>query len=200
MKKLLFVCMVVTTALLLCHTSDAQFKIGYFSEEKTLTLFSDSKNIDSLMQLYRRDSVGADYERRTIKFRIDDSLYKKDCKTAIPGKSCEEALKEINLQGQVLTNWYQIAQRMSNNKMAQLLYPYRQKMYEALQQVIAEDKYTLVLTIDALSKYFTPPLLDNLCIRVALKLGLPLSKPLETLWKAAEAKAAKPIPASTKKK
>lgn len=181
----------------------AQTKIGYFSEEKALKLFAGMKEVDSIMELFRIDSVGPEFEKRTQKFRTLDSLNKKDCKTAIPGKSCDEVTKELNNQQNILANWYQITQRMISAKEAQLLYPYKQKIYDALQEVIAENKYTLVLETEALSPFFTPPLLDNLMIRVAHRLQLPLSKSTEDAWRAAEAKAAKaakPVPAAVKKK
>lgn len=201
MKKLLFACCILS--LLLSKTIDAQTKIGYFSEEKTLKLFPGIKQVDSMMEIFRLDSVGPEFEKRTNQFRLLDSLNKKDCKTAIPGKTCEEVQTELNRQQNVLANWYQITQRMIGSKEAELLYPYKKKIYDALQEVLAETKYTLVLETESLSTFFTPPLLDNLMIRVALRLGLPLSKSTMDAWRAAEAKAAKAAavkPAPVKKK
>lgn len=203
MKKLLFACMLLTMSLLFSNTVNAQTKIGYFNEEKTLKLFPGFNSLDSLLQVYREDSIGSEFERRTIQYRTLDSLNKKDCKTAIPGKSCEEVTKELERQRAVMQNWLTITQRMIGSKNAELLYPYRKKMSDALEEVIAEGKYTLVLDTEALSQYFTPPLLDNLMIRVALKLQLPLSKGTMAAWNAAEAKAAKAakaVPAGVKKK
>lgn len=203
MKKLLFVCVVLTSSLLFSNRIDAQTKMGYFSEDKTLKLFPGFKEVDSLMELYRLDSIGGEFERRTIQFRTLDSLNKKDCKTAITGKSCEEVVKELNRQQTILQSWLDISQRMLDAKEASLLYPYRKKMYDALQEVLAEEKYTLVLDTKAISPFFTPPLLDNLMIRVAMKLQLPLTNGTMAAWKAAEAKAAKavkPGPAGVKKK
>jgi Skp family chaperone for outer membrane proteins len=203
MKKLLFVGLVLTVSVLISNKIEAQTKIGYFNEEKTLKLFPGIKDVDSLLQLYREDSIGSEFERRTAQRGILDSLNRKDCKTAIPGKSCEEVTKELERQQAVMQNWLQISQRMIGAKHAELLYPYRKKMYGALQEVVAEEKYTLVLETETISPYFTPPLLDNLMIRVALKLQLPLSGATMAVWKAAEAKAAKaakPAPAAVKKK
>ena len=64
--------------------------------------------------------------------------------------------------------------------------PYKQKMYDAMKLVVAEQKYTYVLNAASLVQgYVTPPLLDNLVIRVAMKLKLPLPKEVEDAWKAA---------------
>lgn len=203
MKKLLFVYLALISSLLFSNTVGAQTRIGYFNEDKTLKLFPGFNEVDSLMQLYREDSIGSEYERRSNQFRTLDSLNRKDCKTAIPGKSCEEVTKELERQRAILQNWLEITQRMIGSKHGQLLYPYRKKMSDALQEVLSEGKYTLVLDTEALSPYFTPPLLDNLMIRVALKLQLPLTNATIAAWKAAEAKAAKavkPAPAAVKKK
>ncbi|MES2331563.1 MAG: OmpH family outer membrane protein [Bacteroidota bacterium] len=203
MKKLLPAYLLCAISLLFSNTMNAQVKIGYFNEQKALKLFPGINMVDTLMDAYKIDSVGPEFERRTNQFRTLDSLNKKDCKTAIPGKSCEEVVQELNRQQAVLTNWFQIAQRMIAGKEAQLLYPYKKKMFDALQEIMAEGGYTWVLDTESLSPYFTPPLLDNLMVRIALKLQLPLSKSTMDAWKTAEAKAAKavkPAPAGVKKK
>ena len=92
------------------------------------------------------------------------------------------------------------AQEMQNGKMEQSLLPYRQKMVTALQQIVADQKYTLVLKTETLSPYMQPNILDNLTIRVAMKLGLPLPQEIMDAWKqaggvlpAAPAKTAAPV-------
>jgi Skp family chaperone for outer membrane proteins len=141
------------SACLFSNKIDAQTKIGYFNEEKTLKLFPGINEVDSLLQLYREDSIGSEFERRSLQYRTLDSLNKKDCKTAIPGKSCEEVRKELERQQGIMQNWLQITQRMIGSKHAELLYPYRKKMSDALQEVVAEEKYTLVLQTEAISLF-----------------------------------------------
>jgi hypothetical protein len=58
--------------------------------------------------------------------------------------------------------------------------------------VVAEQKYNLVLKADALSPYAQPSIADNLTIRVALRLKLPVPKDIEDAFKAATGGAAKP--------
>ncbi|MEO7531373.1 MAG: OmpH family outer membrane protein [Sediminibacterium sp.] len=204
MKKLLFVCVLSVMGVLFSNATNAQQqKIGYFSEEKTLRLFGVTAQIDSIMQQFRLDSIGTEYERRANKFRAIDSLYKKDCKTAITGKSCAEALEDLNQQQNILANWYRISQRMADTKMAQLLFPYKQKIFDALKEVVAEQGYVFVLETESLSHFFTPPILDNLSIRVAKKLNLFLPKSVEDTWKKAELallQKAKPAAPAAKKK
>jgi hypothetical protein len=124
----------------------------------------------------------------------------------MPPKAREMALNDLNKSRQKLVYWQQYSQEVTSQKQEQLLQPYRIKILTALNEVIADQKYTLVLKNDALSPYVNPPLLDNLAIRVAIKLKLPLPKDAEDAWRAAggtglptAAPAAPKTPAATPK-
>jgi Skp family chaperone for outer membrane proteins len=186
MKKLLFVCLAVAASLLFTQTTQAQSqKIGYFDEQLTLSFFPGIGKIDTLMNTYQTDSVGVEYQYRLADFQRKDSSFRKDSLT-MPPKAKELALRELAQMRYTLTNWQTIAQQMAEEKMAQLLAPYRQKIFAALQEVIKEQKYTYVLNAQALvQQYVQPPLLDNISIRVAMKLKLPLTKDVEDAWRAA---------------
>ncbi len=184
MKKSLFVCMAFAAMLLFSNTTSAQQKIGYFDEQLTLSLFPGIGKVDTLLSSYQNDSLRLEYEARVYEFNRADSIYKKDSAT-MPAKARELAQKDLAQKRYMLINWQQIGQQMYEQKMEQLLNPYKQRMFEALKQVIAEQKYTYVLNSNSLSPYAQPPLLDNLSIRVAMKLKLPLTKEIEDAWKAA---------------
>lgn len=185
MKKILFVCVVIASSFLMTNTSSAQaVKIGYFDEQQTLSLFPGIGKVDTLLESYQRDSIGVEYQYRLNDFQRRDSIFKKDSAT-MPAKAREIAQKELNQLKYTLINWQQIGQQMYEAKMEQLLTPYKQKMFEALSQIVAEQKYTYVLNAQSLSPYAKPPLLDNLSIRVAQKLKLPLPKDVEDAWKVA---------------
>jgi Skp family chaperone for outer membrane proteins len=96
-------------------------------------------------------------------------------------------ISELNNHYYKIANWQQYSQEMQQSKMDRLLLPYRQQMVAALQQVVAENKYTLVLKAEAISPYIDPSLsiLDNLTIRTAIKLKLELPKEWTDAWKAA---------------
>jgi hypothetical protein len=86
-------------------------------------------------------------------------------------------------------------------KQEQVLLPYRQKIYAALTEVIAENKYTWVLNASALSVYYQPSIADNISIRVAMKMKLPLPKEIEEAFRVATGGApakATAAPAATK--
>jgi Skp family chaperone for outer membrane proteins len=184
MKKLLFVCVAIAVSLLFSNTTSAQQKIGYFDEQLALSFFPGIGKVDTLLQSYQNDSLRQEYEARVYEFQRSDSIFKKDSAT-MPVKARELALRDLNQKRYTLLNWQQIAQQMYETKMEQLLNPYRQRMYNAVQEVIKEQKYTLLLNAQAVSQYMQPPILDNVAIRAAKKLGLPLTKDIEDAWKAA---------------
>jgi Skp family chaperone for outer membrane proteins len=201
MKKLLLVCVVVAAGLLFTNTTKAQAqKIGYFDEQLTLSWFPGlSAKYDTVMFSYQQDSLGVEYQYRVNDFKRKDSIFRKDSLT-MPAKARELALKELGQMQYTLQNWQQYAEEMARNKQEQFLAPYKQKMFEALKTIIAEQKYTYVLNAQALSMYAQPwPILDNLSIRVALKLKLPLPKDYEDAWKAAIGGGATPPSGAAKK-
>lgn len=189
MKKLLFVCVAFAASFLFSNNTNAQQKMGYFDEQLTLSLFPGIQKIDTLLNSFQSDSLRDEYEYRVGDFTRRDSIFKKDSAT-MPVKARELATRELNQLKYNLINWQTYAQQMIEAKTEQLLMPYKQKMFEALKLVIAEQKYTYVLTAQALSPYAQPPLLDNLSIRVAMKLKLPLTKEIEDAWKVASGSAA----------
>lgn len=195
MKKLFFVCVAVAASLLFTNTTKAQAqKIGYFDEMSALSLFPGLQGkVDTLMYNYQNDSLGVEYNYTYQDYQRRDSIFKKDS-ASMPPKARELAIREINQLKAKLINWQQYSQEMSSNKQDQILLPYRQRIAVALQEVIKEGKYTYVLNTAALlsPQYAPPPLLDNLTIRVAMKLKLPLPKEVEDAWKAASGAGAAP--------
>lgn len=200
MKKLLFVCVAVAASVLFTSTTtNAQaLKIGYFDDQELLRLFPGIGKVDTLMAVYQQDSLGVEYNYTYADYMHRDSLFKKDSATLQP-KAREMAMGELNKLKYKLMNWQQYAQQAGEYKLESLLYPYKKRIYDALQDVIKEHKYTYVLNAQALAlTYAQPPLLDNLTIRVAQKLKLPLPKEVEDAWKAASGGGTAPAGAPKK--
>ncbi|MBL0882481.1 MAG: OmpH family outer membrane protein [Chitinophagaceae bacterium] len=192
MKQLLLVCVTVAS-LLFSNNAQSQVKIGHFDEQSLLSLFPGlEQTMDSVMNTYLRDSLNVEYAYSVQDYKRRDSIYKKDSAT-MPAKAREMAESDLNRLYYKIANWQQYSQEMQQDKMERLLLPYRQQMFNALQQVVAEQKYTWVFKSEALlTQYVQPSILDNLTIRVALKLNLPLSKEIMDAWKAAGG----PVPAA----
>jgi len=184
MKQLLLVCVTVAS-LLFSNNAQSQVKIGHFDEQSLLSLFPGlEQTMDSVMNTYLRDSLNVEYAYSVQDYQRRDSIFKKDSAT-MPAKAREMALSDLNRLYYKIANWQQYSQEMQQDKMERLLGPYRQQMFTALQQIVAEQKYTWVLKSESLSPYVQPSILDNLTIRVAMKLNLPLSKEIMDAWKAA---------------
>lgn len=184
MKKLLLVCVTVAASLLFSNNAQSQVKIGYFDEQTLLSLFPGINKVDTLMNSYVRDSLNVEYAYSIKEYQRRDSIFKKDSAT-MPAKAREMAVDELNQFYYKIANWQQYSQEMQQDKMDRLLLPYRQQMVAALQQVIAENKYTTVIKSEALSPYAEPNILDNLTIRTAIKLKLELPQQWTDAWKAA---------------
>lgn len=185
MKQLLLVCVTVAASLLFSNNAQAQVKIGHFDEQALLSLFPGlNERVDSMMNSYVRDSLNVEYAYSIQDYQRRDSLFKKDSAT-MPAKARELALTDLNKLYYKIANWQQYSQEMQQDKMEGILFPYKQQMFTALQQIVAEQKYTWIIKTEAVSQYFQPNILDNITIRVALKLNLPLDKEITDAWKAA---------------
>jgi Skp family chaperone for outer membrane proteins len=186
MKKLLFVWVATSAILFSAGSASAQqpVKIGYFDEQQVLGLMPGIDKVSQQIESFQQDSLKDEYDYTYKTFMRQDSIFKKDSAT-MPPKAREMALSDLSKNRQKLVYWQQYSQEALGQKQEQLLQPFRFKILTALNEVIAEQKYTLVLKSDALSPYVNPPLLDNLAIRVAIKLKLALPKEAEDAWRAA---------------
>ncbi len=157
----------------ICVAGNAQgtaqpIKIGYFDLEAMISLMPGADKIDSLMQVYVRDSINTEYDFRVEEFNKNDSTLKADS-AKIPAKLFQERKAKLFQEFYLLQNWQEYSQQMYQQKQQQLVGPFAQKAIEAFKKVVAEGKYTHVLKAD--SFYEAPPS-DNLVPLVAKKLGI----------------------------
>ena len=198
MKKSLLVCVAFAAVTLFSNSASAQVKIGYFDEQAALSLFPGIAKIDTLLNSYRIDSLQEEYKYNVADFQRRDSIFKKDSAT-MPAKAREMATRELLQLRYKLVNWQEYSQQMEQAKYEELIYPFKAKLFEAIQAIIAEQKYTMILRSDALAQqYMQPNILDNVTIRVAQKLKLPLPKEIEDAWKAASGSSAAPAKPAAK--
>jgi Skp family chaperone for outer membrane proteins len=196
MKKILIVCVAFAAGILVSNNTKAQqVKIGSFDEESVLGLFPGIQKVDTLINQYQIDSLGNERDYEISEFKRKDSIFKKDSATMNP--SLRQIMqKEIAQHYYKIANWQQYAQQMTQNKQNQLLQPYLEKVYAALQEIIVEQKYTWILKKDAI--LIPGPLADNLSIKVAQKLKLPLPKDVEEALKAQGLSTGSPTSGSSK--
>jgi len=198
MKKGFLFAAILFVAASFTNTASAQVKIGYFDDQSVLALFPGiQEKLDTVLKSYAQDSLQDEYNYTLKSYQNQDSIFKKDsANLSKRPKALQMATDELNKLKYKLINWQQYQQESMQQKQETLLLPYRQKIAAALSEVVAEQKYNFVLKADALSPYAQPSIADNLTIRVAMKLKLPLPKEIEDAFKTATgvapAKAAAP--------
>lgn len=146
---------------------NAQTKIGYIDAETILYLMPEAAKIDSLVQLYQRDTVGKEFNSLMATYQFKDSIYRDSLR--VPATVREQTGKELAQLTQTLQNWQQIAQEATQNKQSQLLAPVMRKIQEAIQAVAKEKGYTYVLSRESI---IVAPDADNMLQAVAKKLNI----------------------------
>jgi Skp family chaperone for outer membrane proteins len=200
MKKVLFAA-ILLMAVSFTNSASAQTKIGYFDDQSVIALFPGiQEKLDTILNSFAKDTLQDEYNYTLKSYQVKDSIYKKDSvDLSKRPKALEMATTELNQLKYKLINWQQYQQEAMQQKQEAVLLPYRQKIAQALNEVVAEQKYNLVLKADALSPYAQPSIADNLTIRVAMKLKLALPKEVEDAFKAATGGAPAKTAAPAKK-
>jgi Skp family chaperone for outer membrane proteins len=183
------------------NSASAQTKIGYFDDQSVIALFPGiQEKLDTILNSFAKDTLQDEYNYTLKSYQVKDSIFRKDSvDLSKRPKALEMATTELNQLKYKLINWQQYQQEAMQQKQETVLLPYRQKIAQALNEVVAEQKYNLVLKADALSPYAQPSIADNLTIRVAMKLKLALPKEVEDAFKAATGGAPAKTAAPAKK-
>ena len=201
MKKGFLVAVILFIAASFTTSATAQTKIGYFDDQSVIFLFPGvQEKLDTLLRSYAQDTLQEEYNYTFKDYQLKDSIFRRDsAELSKKAKAYEMATTDLNKLKYKLINWQQYQQSMMQQKEEGLLLPYRQKVAAALNDVVTENKYTLVLKEDALSPYAQRSIADNLTIRVAIKLKLALPKDIEDAFKAATGATAPKAAAPAKK-
>lgn len=191
MKKVLFACVAFAVACVFSNTAKAQVKIGSFDEEGVLGLFPGlSEKLDSTLEILS-DSLKEAYNTEIEEYKVKDSTFRAD---SLKWNNSKKTLvrEEIAKHLYKIQNWQQLQQQLAQQRQYEILMPYKQRVYGALEEIMRDQKYTHVFRADA---FFAPaPLADNLSIKVARRLKLQLPKDVEDAIKAQEAAEGKPAP------
>ncbi|HEX6914042.1 MAG TPA: OmpH family outer membrane protein [Chitinophagaceae bacterium] len=176
MKKVL-IAVVALVGLLITNETNAQaqsIKVGFFDLETMVTVMPGYRSVDSLLQIYERDSLTSEYEFYQSEFRRLDSTFKAD---SVAGKA-KNVLDLIQRQrSEVAMNliyWQQIAQNKMENKRNMLAGPLFQQVFAAYQKILQKGNYTFVLNPQALETYSY-----NMGLTKAENLFIPVAKELK---------------------
>lgn len=175
MKKSLFFVFGLSVLLLLSGRGEAQtaFKVGVFDIDIMVQAMPSYRVVDSLMDIYNRDTLGALRDYNESEYSRLDSTYKSDSALVAQGKKNKAVLDlVVNDRQKAMINvlyWQQIAQNRSDEKRAGLSQTLYQQVSDAYKKVLTRKKYTLVLKPNTYEVGFA---IDNIFIAVARELKL----------------------------
>jgi len=174
MKKVLSFAFIFTVSLLLSVNARSQtLKVGVFDIGIMVQAMPGYPVVDSLMEIYDRDSLGSLREYYESEYQRLDSTYKADSAQVAAGKKSKAILDMVSADRQKaminIIYWQQIAQNKSNEKRSVLSQGIYNLVVNAYKKVLARKKYTLVLKPQTYEGGFK---IDNIFIAVARELKL----------------------------
>ena len=173
MKKVLSFTFMFIALLLSMSAGSQTFKVGVFDIGIMVQAMPGYIKVDSLMQIYDRDSLGSLREYYESEFQRLDSTYKADSVLVVTGKKSKALLDMVQTDRQKaminIVYWQQIAQNRSNEKRNNLSKDLSDQVVNAYRKVLARKKYTLVLKPQTYELGFK---IDNVFIAVARELKL----------------------------
>jgi len=174
MKKVLSFAFIFAVSLLLSMNARSQtLKVGVFDIGIMVQAMPGYPIVDSLMEIYDRDSLGSLREYYESEYQRLDSTYKSDSAQVAAGKKSKAILDMVYADRQKaminIIYWQQIAQNKSNEKRSVLSQGIYNLVVNAYKKVLARKKYTLVLKPQTYEGGFK---IDNIFIAVARELKL----------------------------
>jgi Skp family chaperone for outer membrane proteins len=174
MKKILSFAFIFTALQLLSVNAKSQtLKIGVFDVGIMVQAMPGYNIVDSLMEIYDRDSLGSLREYYESEYKRLDSTYKTDSAQVAAGKRSKAILDMVYADRQKsminIIYWQQIAQNKSNEKRSALSQDLYNLVVNAYKKVLARKKYALVLKPQTYEGGFK---IDNIFIAVARELKL----------------------------
>lgn len=174
MKKILSLFIVPAVLFTVEKAHAQQVKIGVFDVDLMVRAMPGYTTVDSLLQIYDRDSIGPQYDKFVDQYKTLDSTYKADSLDAATGKKSKALWDSTAKQRQqvaiYLMNWQQIVQYNEEQKRGQLAQPLYEQVAKAYQKILGTKKYSLILKPGAYEQGTTA--VDNLFITVAKELKL----------------------------
>ena len=169
MKKVFLSLLIVAALGSMASTASAQMKVGVFDIDLMVQAMPGFARVDSLTQLYQRDSLGSEYQILTNEFHRLDSTFKADSTAKKPQAVLDYSANQRVQVYQKLVYWQQYAQQKSNEKTQLLAQPLYEQVVNAYQKVLVSKKYALILKPQT---YEQGPPIDNLFISVAKELKM----------------------------
>jgi hypothetical protein len=129
------------------------------------------RNVDSMTQIYERDTLGAEYQIYNSEYQRLDSTFKADSAAKKPQTVLDYTNNQKQQMAYYLVYWNQIAQNKSDSYRGQLASPIYARVVAAYKKVLAIKKYNLILKTNT---YEVGTPIDNLFPLVAKELNVTL--------------------------
>jgi Skp family chaperone for outer membrane proteins len=197
MKKVVFGLLVIAGSLLSTNSVEAQTKIGVFDIELMVRAMPQYRGIDSVVQIYERDSLRLEYDYALSEYNRLDSTYKKDSAAKKPASVLNYIKDQRTQFATQIIYWQQIAQNKTEGKRQMLATPLYQRIVPAYEKVLAANNYLIVLKPEAI-EFMGSSKVDNIFEKVAKELKIQLPDELRSSRDPEPAAPAKPTPAATK--
>src|SRR3954447_7446034 len=168
MKKVFFSLLVVV-AVLFAGKANAQMKVGVFDIDYMVQAMPGYARVDSLVQLYQRDSLGTEYQILNSEYHRLDSTRKSDSAAQKAKAVLDYTTTQLQQVGYKLVYWQQYAQQKTQQKTGELAQPLYAQVVDAYKKVLANKKYTIILKPQTYEAGFP---IDNLFVSVAKELKL----------------------------
>ncbi|MBA4140107.1 MAG: OmpH family outer membrane protein [Segetibacter sp.] len=171
MKKVLFVLLAVAGSVCANKADAQQSKIGVFDIDLMVQAMPGYRSVDSMLQIYERDSLRADYDFAVREYNRLDSTYKSDS-AAKKAASVLNYIKDQRTQfASTIIYWQQISQRKGEDKRQELAGPLYQRILPAYEKVLKANNYLVVLKPNS---YEIGSNVDNVFEKVFRELKLPV--------------------------
>ncbi|MBS1919972.1 MAG: OmpH family outer membrane protein [Bacteroidetes bacterium] len=174
MKKFLLVSFILGALLFTGNDGKSQsLKIGVFDLDLMVQAMPGYRQVDSMVQIYEKDSLTEEYKYYMNEYQRLDSTYKADSVLVAQGKKSKVQLDMTSTDRQKyamnLVYWQQISQNKSNNKRSELAQPLYKQVADAYKKILDRKKYNLILKPNTYEMGFP---IDNVFISVAKELKL----------------------------
>jgi Skp family chaperone for outer membrane proteins len=194
MKKFLFVLLAVAGSVVAAQAQ--QFKVGVFDIDIMVQAMPGYDKVDSMVQVYERDSLQGEYDYNVREYNRLDSTYKADSAAKAPASVLNFIKTDRSRIATQIVYWQQIAQQKTEGKRQELAGPLYEKVLTAYSNVLKAKNYNLVLKPGS---YELGSKVDNIFELVGKELKIELPAQLRSQGAPAEEEPAKPKPAAGNK-
>ncbi len=169
MKKMFFSLLMIAALGSVANKAAAQMKVGVFDIDYMVQAMPGYAAVDSMVQLYQRDSLGTEYQIMNNEYHRLDSTYKSDSTLKKSQAVLDYSSNQRQQIGLKLVYWQQYAQQKTQDKTQVLAQPLYEKVVDAYKKVLATHKYAVILKPQTYEQGFP---IDNIFISVAKELKL----------------------------